>query len=107
LASTVDEQYWLAEFSQFASDNPLPMEWAGSDVDSGGGWFADIDGTMQLVGINGFGRGNNTITGAIRVSLYNDWIDEMMVAHSTPEPSSIALAAMAALGVFGLGRRRN
>jgi hypothetical protein len=47
----VDDNYWLSYFDRFSGK--LPLEWQGSNVDSGGGWFADIDGEMQLVGTTG------------------------------------------------------
>jgi len=102
--ATVNDNYWLAEFSEFA---PLSLEWQGSSGDSGGPWFAEIDGRMQLVGINAFTRGRD-VTGATRVSVYNDWIDETIAANggqtAVPEPSSIVLFLTAMLGL-GCTRR--
>jgi hypothetical protein len=95
--TAAEEQYWMVNFSWQLSGTPLPLEWQGSDSDSGGGWFAEIDGTMQLVGISSFGIAD-LMTGAIRVSLYNDWIDDTIAQNSVPEPSSIAIMSIGLLG---------
>ena len=105
-ANSAEEQFWVARFSQFTSENPFPVEWQLSKNDSGGGWFAEIDGMMQLVGIGSFWAGNHDLSGATRVSLYNDWIDATMAAHpapSVPEPSSLLLMS---LGILSIGLRR-
>ena len=90
--SVVNNNYMLAEFDNGRIFQGLPLEWAGSNSDSGGGWFADVDGDMQLVGLTAFGRGNHNTTGATRVSLYNDWIDSTIT--SVPEPSSLVLLSL-------------
>jgi len=71
-----------------------------SPGDSGAGWFANIDGQMQLVGINNgawgeYGWGDSL---ALRTSLYNDWITETMGSTAVPEPSTLVLFASGALG---------
>jgi len=99
-----EEQYWVADFDQASSQNPFPLEWNASKNDSGGGWF-DAQ-TMQLAGIHSFSGGNSTLSGAIRVSLYNDWIDATMAANppaSVPEPGSLIIFSM---GMLGLGASR-
>ncbi len=100
--AAVNNNYILAEFDDGLDRlrPALPLEWAGSNVDSGGGWFADVDGNMQLVGISAFVRGNSNTTGASRVSLYNDWIDETIATNSVPEPSSLVMFAFGSLGLL-------
>jgi len=104
--TNAETQYWLSDLDQASSQNPLPLEWNSSQNDSGGGWFADIDGTMQLVGLTTFGIAH-TSSGAIRVSLYNDWIDATMAENTAvPEPTSLALMTVGMLGGIGLRRRK-
>lgn len=99
-----ESQYWLADFDLFY-DDLQPLEWMTSPGDSGGGWFADFDGQMQLVGINhGFlGDYGSGVSMAIRTSLYDDWINETMT--SVPEPSSIVMFASLGLTLL-LFRKR-
>lgn len=106
--AAVDAQYMLADFGPDWFTPVLPMEWQSSPGDSGGAWLAELDGRMQLVGINTFTRGNNNLSGAIRVSLYNDWIDETMALHTeVPEPSTFVMfgLGMLSLGCHGWLRR--
>jgi hypothetical protein len=61
----------------------------GTPGDSGGGWFIDVNGEMQLAAVTSFYLGDFSYvgaTGALRVSLYNDWIDSYV-----PEPTSLLL----------------
>jgi len=105
LEGEVEEQYWLAEFDD-ATEQPLPIEWVGSRNDSGGPWLADVDGTMQLVGITSFVVGDFESTGAIRTSLYNGWIDTTIASASVPEPTSTALMTIGLLAWLGVRRRK-
>jgi hypothetical protein len=88
----IENQYWGARTNPY--DPYLqPLEIMGSPGDSGGGWFAEIDGQMQLVGLyNGFlddwGMGTSL---AIRTSLYNDWITTTIAAYS-PAPLGVTVA---------------
>jgi hypothetical protein len=101
---SVESQYWLSNFAYPGGSDLQPLEWGTAPGDSGCGWFADIDGRSQLVGVNDFmwrNYGAGGYSGAIRVSLYNDWIDTTMA--SVPEPGSIGILV---IGAFGLLRRR-
>ena len=100
--------YWAAEMREPYYENPTPLEWQTSPGDSGGGWFADTrgDGAYELVGIDSFDYGlydYDCYSGAIRVSLYNDWIDQTIA--SVPEPSVFALI-VAATPAFVFPTRR-
>jgi hypothetical protein len=106
LLGAVESQYWLADFGPAWFTPTLSLEWAGSGGDSGGGWFADVDGEMQLVGVSAFVRDNFNTTGATRVSLYNDWIDETITANSVPEPSSLALLSLIGTVTLLVSRKR-
>ena len=88
--TVVDEQYLVSDFDFFSSQ-ALDLEWQGSNVDSGCGWFVNVNGEYQLAGITNGGLLTSTSTFAIRVSLYNDWIDETIAANSIPKAGDIAL----------------
>lgn len=104
LGGIVQEQYWVSNFN-FSGD-ALPLEWQGSSLDSGGGWYSDIGGQMHLIGISNFVRGQNTMTGGLRLSLYNDWIDETMASNQVPEPATWVMFASGMLGALAARRRR-
>jgi hypothetical protein len=95
-------RYWESDLS---SDG-LPLEWNLSKYDSGGGWYSDIDGQMQLIGVSNFIRGLSGASGGIRVSVYNSWIDDTMAANPVPEPSSLIIFVTGMLGWLGLSLRR-
>ncbi len=98
----VESQYWLAEFG--GVEGNLPLEGHGAPGDSGSGCFAYIDGRYQLVGINAFawgGFGLGSETGAIRTSLYTDWVDTYV-----PEPVAALLFAAAAPWILCRRRKR-
>jgi len=98
-------QYWMALFDQPGLLSPEPLEWQTAPGDSGTPWFAYLDGRMQLVGINSFassGYDYMSSSGAIRTSLYTDWIDE----HTNPVPEPSTLAMMLGLLPFLMGFRR-
>lgn len=94
--------------ARFAYPNDPTYQRLGAVVssgDSGGGWFIDVDGDYQLMGISGFYFGDyhyGSDSGALRLSLYNDWIDEVMA--SVPEPSTILLLGLS-LAFLSRGRR--
>ena len=95
----------VASYTFFPRDPVLDMEWKGSPGDSGGGWFKDVNGEIQLVGINSYAGvpwENPTFSGAGRVSLQNSWIDSVI---AVPEPS--VLPALAILGVLMGAQRRS
>ncbi len=86
----IGTNYFLTTFSpHLDSRNTLPMEFGSTPGDSGGGLF---NNEGQLIGLMNFGYGNqNAYTGGIRVSLYNEWIDETLASSQVPEPSSFIL----------------
>jgi len=98
--TNAEEQFWMVTLN---SVNSLPLEWQGTNVDSGAPWFALIENEWKLKAISSFGIGNTT-TGAIRVSLYNDWIDSTMAL--VPEPSSAMLLGMGLVGLLARHRMR-
>lgn len=81
--------------SSMGSTTPLDLEGGISHGDSGGGWFASIDGQMQLVGITSFAFRPNgdpytsrygDVLAMARVTSVNNWIDSVI-----PEPSTAIL----------------
>lgn len=103
--SSVEEQYFVADFDRFASGSPLPLEWQGTGGDSGGGWFINVNGSYQLAGITHGRLLNNRNTFAIRTSLYNDWIDETIRVNSVPEPSSAGFLILSLIGIAARRKR--
>ncbi len=81
----ISSRYMLAEFDDRGPPygNVLPLEMGGSPGDSGSGWFADLDGESQLIGITSFGRGYS-MTGTIRLDIYRDWINEVSGIFNVP-----------------------
>ena len=121
--------------NSMGSGKPLDLEGLIAPGDSGGGVFINVGGTNYLAGINSFlgafdGKVNadyGDVSGAIRVSAFNSWIDSVingaaptnlstslvadanavdftMGPSTAPEPSTFALLLVA--GVAGLARRR-
>ena len=88
------------------SNRPLvDLEWKGTPGDSGGGWFRDINGEQQLVGITWGGFNNWNHPGwslANRMTVHNAWVDSVT---AVPEPSSFISIALAT-GVFIMRRNR-
>jgi hypothetical protein len=85
-------QFWGALTTP--SDPRLqPLEYQTSPGDSGGGWFAEINGQMMLVGVTHGGLDYPGVgtSMAIRTSLYNDWITATIATHS-PAPLGITVA---------------
>ena len=100
---SIEEQFWIADFE--LPGRAEPLEWQGAPGDSGSPWFAELDGRMQLVGISSFTKGDlnyGSSTGAVRTSLYTDWIDE----HVNPVPEPSTLAMMLGMLPFLVGFRR-
>jgi len=81
-----DSKFWMSYFDRFDSGNPLPLEWNGSQFDSGSGWFTEVNGEMQLIGMSNAVFGLSNSTAGIRVPLYNDWIDSHV--NPVPEPTA-------------------
>ena len=78
-------EYWLARMLSHGTK----LEWLLSPGDSGGSWFADTDqnGTYELVGISSFTWGYydfDSYSGAVRVSMFNDWIDTTIANWTSP-----------------------
>lgn len=95
-------KFWVFDMDE--ESDAIALEWIGSQYDSGGGWFTDVNGQMQLIGISNFVRGQNTLGGGIRISQYNEWIDSRV--NPVPEPSSLVLWATATLSGLALRRRK-
>lgn len=101
----VSTDYWMTRFTPFGELYYQELGAMGSPGDSGGANFSFIGGDMQLVGITSFVRGDYGyygLTGSLRVSLYNNWIDDVIANHA-PEPSSLILLLV---GAAVLPRRR-
>jgi len=101
-----ESQYWMALFDQPGLTSPEALEWHAGSGDSGTPWFAQLDGRMQLVGVTSFVDAGFTYfssTGAVRTSLYTDWIDET-TNTAVPEPSTFIM--MLGLLPFMLGFRK-
>jgi hypothetical protein len=86
-------------YSSVGSPIPLPLEGGGSHGDSGGGWFIDVGGELQLAAIQSYAFrpdgsfSTNTygdITSGMRVFPVNAWIDSVI-----PEPGTLTLLAAA------------
>jgi succinyl-CoA synthetase beta subunit len=81
------------------SSSPLNLEGLIAPGDSGGGLFINVGGTNYLAGINSFigsfdGKTNadyGDISGAIRVSAFNSWIDSVL---SGPVPRTVSLTVV-------------
>lgn len=85
----IQEQYMMADFGSAWGTPTLPLEMGGTNGDSGSGWFADINGQVQLIGLATLGRGQFSNTGVIRPAVYQDWIQSFVTP--VPEPSTVAL----------------
>jgi hypothetical protein len=113
--------------SALGSSQPLKLEGLIAPGDSGGGVFINIDSQTYLAGVNSFvgsydrkpDSSYGDVSGHIRVSAFNDWIDKVTgvdeepaqsildsplnPAGSTiapvPEPSTLILLAAAGLGL--------
>jgi secreted trypsin-like serine protease len=125
LTADFDSPHTASASSQ-GSSTPTNLEYMIAPGDSGGGLFINTTTGAELAGVNSFGAAYDghfnarygDISGDIRVSLFNGWIDQaisslMALSGSAtqpiavPEPSSWRLACFAALGAwFGLWRRR-
>lgn len=68
-------------------------------MDVGGEWELAAVSDWVNYPLNDIGN-----TGAARVSLHNDWIDQTM--QSVPEPNSILLIGFAILTIFGSKRHQ-
>ena len=99
----VDSQFFLADWGPAHSTPLLSLEMGGTNGDSGGGWFADIDGQMQLIGLTAFSRGQFSNTGVIRPCVYQEWINE---TTAVPEPSSIFMILSTFPMLWAVRRRR-
>lgn len=104
------ESVFEYEFNAPGDPGVLPLEGMAATYDSGGGFFAEVDGSWEVAGIHSYvlrPEGETLgqygqVVGSTRVSLYDEW-----VVSTIPEPSTWALfIGTAGLGVALLGRRR-
>lgn len=80
--------------SRYGSAIPLGLEYLIAPGDSGGGVFAEIGGQSVLVGVNSFvgsfdGSSDSdygNVSGHIRVSAFNSWIDSVMAGGAGGKP---------------------
>ncbi|MBI3836935.1 MAG: trypsin-like serine protease [Planctomycetia bacterium] len=125
LAADFDSPQSISASSQ-GSSTPTNLEYMIAAGDSGGGLFIDTAAGPRLAGVHSFGaafdgRFNASygdVSGDIRVSLFNSWIDQAIGSLTAlsgsglpmiavPEPSSWRLACFAGLVAWlGLWRRR-
>ena len=97
--STVEEQFLVADFDLASSQNPLPLEWLGSQNDSGSAWFVNVNGEYQIAGITNGALDSGGATFGIRTALYNDFINETIQANSVPEPGAMGLLTLRLMGI--------
>lgn len=90
----VPTDYALTRFEDPNDSRYQRLGGVGASGDSGGGWFIDVNGEMQLVAISAFQIGAPdyfALSGGLQTSLYNDWIVDTM---NVPEPSSLMLSIL-------------
>jgi hypothetical protein len=99
----VSNKYLIIDFSPVSSPwETLPLEITGTSGDSGGGWYNDLG---ELVALSNFEWANSSLTGGIRISQYNDWIDTTIAQNTTvPEPSSLMILT-SLLGTLAASRK--
>lgn len=101
----VDPHYLLADYGHGSSTPAVPLEGAGSSLNSGDGWsFVNGDGRTEVFAVTGFSLGNHTVTGASPVSHYLPWLDQTM-GEVVPEPNSFVVFAGLCLSSLLLRRR--
>lgn len=100
---SVDSTDWVPYYQPI-----VDLEWKGTSGDSGGGWFQQVDDHYELTGISSYADGTwnrPTFTGAVRVTLYNDWIDSVIAPTAVPEPTTFAMLAVFATAAVLRSRR--
>ena len=76
--------------------------------DSGGGWYIDANGDLQLAGITSGGTTDSfygSASSAYLVANHIDWINETIASKIVPEPSSILLTLLGSLCLTTRRRR--
>jgi len=77
----------------YGSATPLELEYLAAPGDSGGGAFLDVDGQLMLAGVTSFlasfdgtlDADYGDVAGYTRVSIFNDWIDEVIGGSDGPD----------------------
>jgi len=81
----------------------------GTPGDSGGGWFIDVNGELQLAGITSLWSGIPAYGAATFATPFTPetlaWINSEIQSHAVPEPSSAALLLVGALGARRIRKR--
>ncbi len=95
----------LIDFDRFSG---VPGEAALAEMDSGSGWFVDTPDGWLLIGLGAyvsqFGlSAYGDVNWGIDLTVYRDQIDAAIAAQQIPEPTTVGLLG---LGAVGLTRRR-
>lgn len=90
----IGNQFLTLDWGPVFRTPSLPLEFGGSNFDSGGGVFANMNGQVQLIALMAFVNGDFYSTGAIRPAVYLPWIHSYVT--SVPEPSAALLLLTAA-----------
>lgn len=100
--SFTSDNFILSSFDSLTNGG-MSMEWLSTAGDSGGGWFADVNGEFHLFGTHAGGLGSygyGAHSAGMPIQPHLDWIHATMAA---PEPSTAAFLMM---GMTLVVRRR-
>ncbi len=101
-------QYLQARFRSPGESTFQELGILGTPGDSGGGWFLDVNGEIQLAAISSLWTGDPNYGASTFATPFTPetlaWINSEIDSHAVPEPSSAAL--LLAGGAVGAFRRR-